>query len=241
MLKDAFRWKDSIGPTAERPGHWNLWGYWSTDGVCETSISCSKTVSPSTLHLTLPQEDDLQSVVQCRTTASWNSARGSTSQILYGSSHRRVPLLWAHSIICTIAHQRSMQYPVPAEQRCDKRLCSTGLGLFEYMQLAEEVGAVPVWVINNGVSHQESVKPKHLRPWLQAHISPHPPPLCPPPIPQIHMRAPCSGQRRRLAMIGSMRSIGTSARLGHTCLRNSESLADAAHPLSEVPQELHVL
>ena len=31
---NAFRWKDSIGEIAERPGHANAtWGYWSTDGL----------------------------------------------------------------------------------------------------------------------------------------------------------------------------------------------------------------
>ncbi len=33
MLKDAFRWKKTIGDIAERPGHWNLWGYRSNDGL----------------------------------------------------------------------------------------------------------------------------------------------------------------------------------------------------------------
>jgi alpha-L-arabinofuranosidase len=32
-LAEAFRWKDSIGDPAERPGHWNLWGYYSSDGL----------------------------------------------------------------------------------------------------------------------------------------------------------------------------------------------------------------
>ncbi|MGA2031617.1 MAG: alpha-L-arabinofuranosidase C-terminal domain-containing protein [Thermoguttaceae bacterium] len=32
-LANAFRWKDSIGDIAERPGHWNLWGYRSNDGL----------------------------------------------------------------------------------------------------------------------------------------------------------------------------------------------------------------
>lgn len=32
-LSNAFRWKDSIGDPAERPGHWNLWGYRSSDGL----------------------------------------------------------------------------------------------------------------------------------------------------------------------------------------------------------------
>ncbi len=37
-LANSFYWKRSIGPAAERPGHWNLWGYWSTDGA--TSACC---------------------------------------------------------------------------------------------------------------------------------------------------------------------------------------------------------
>jgi alpha-L-arabinofuranosidase len=32
-LANAFRWKQSIGDPARRPGHWNLWGYRSTDGL----------------------------------------------------------------------------------------------------------------------------------------------------------------------------------------------------------------
>ena len=36
------------------------------------------------------------------------------------------------------------------------------------MQLAEEVGAAAVWVVNSGVSHRQSVAPSDLGPWLQA-------------------------------------------------------------------------
>lgn len=32
-LSAATRWKNTIGDVAERPGHWNLWGYNSTDGL----------------------------------------------------------------------------------------------------------------------------------------------------------------------------------------------------------------
>ena len=32
-LVNALRWKKSIGTVAERPGHWNLWGYRSSDGL----------------------------------------------------------------------------------------------------------------------------------------------------------------------------------------------------------------
>ena len=48
------------------------------------------------------------------------------------------------------------------------KLCRiAGLGLFEYMQLAEDLGAEPVWVINNGVSHEESVPAGHIESWVQ--------------------------------------------------------------------------
>jgi alpha-L-arabinofuranosidase len=33
MLENAFRCKKTIGDIAERPGHWNRWGYRSTDGL----------------------------------------------------------------------------------------------------------------------------------------------------------------------------------------------------------------
>jgi alpha-L-arabinofuranosidase len=42
-----------------------------------------------------------------------------------------------------------------------------GLGLFEYMQLAEDLGAEPVWVVNNGISHEESVPAGHIQSWVQ--------------------------------------------------------------------------
>ena len=32
-LANAFRWKETIGDIASRPGHWNLWDYRSTDGL----------------------------------------------------------------------------------------------------------------------------------------------------------------------------------------------------------------
>lgn len=31
-LANAYRWKETIGPVEERPGHWCLWGYRSSDG-----------------------------------------------------------------------------------------------------------------------------------------------------------------------------------------------------------------
>ncbi|MEN6458034.1 MAG: alpha-L-arabinofuranosidase C-terminal domain-containing protein [Thermoguttaceae bacterium] len=32
-LGNAFRWKNTLGDLVDRPGHWNLWGYRSTDGL----------------------------------------------------------------------------------------------------------------------------------------------------------------------------------------------------------------
>ncbi|OVA13812.1 Alpha-L-arabinofuranosidase [Macleaya cordata] len=59
-LRNAFRWKESVGPWEERPGHFgDVWMYWTDDG----------------------------------------------------------------------------------------------LGYFEFLQLAEDLGALPIWVINNGISH----------------------------------------------------------------------------------------
>jgi alpha-N-arabinofuranosidase len=73
LMRNAFYWKKSIGGVEERPGHYNLWGYWSSDG----------------------------------------------------------------------------------------------LGVFEYMTLAEELDTEPVWVINNGVAHGDSVPPSKVLPLLQ--------------------------------------------------------------------------
>jgi alpha-L-arabinofuranosidase len=72
-LHNAFRWKDSIGELAERPGHWNLWGYRSTDG----------------------------------------------------------------------------------------------LGYYEYLQMCEDIGAAPLFVINCGMAHEDSIPNDKLGPWIQ--------------------------------------------------------------------------
>jgi len=32
-MRNAFRWKDSVGAWQERPGHFgDVWGYWTDDG-----------------------------------------------------------------------------------------------------------------------------------------------------------------------------------------------------------------
>ena len=33
-LRNAFRWRESVGPWEERPGHFgDVWGYWTDDGL----------------------------------------------------------------------------------------------------------------------------------------------------------------------------------------------------------------
>ncbi|GAB2221699.1 hypothetical protein Droror1_Dr00012884 [Drosera rotundifolia] len=73
-LRNAFRWKETVGPWQERPGHFgDVWMYWTDDG----------------------------------------------------------------------------------------------LGYFEFLQLAEDLGAAPIWVINNGISHQDEVDPSSIMPFVQ--------------------------------------------------------------------------
>lgn len=45
--------------------------------------------------------------------------------------------------------------------------CISGLGTFEYFQLAEELNAEPVWVINNGISHTYSLPADQIWPLVQ--------------------------------------------------------------------------
>ncbi|KAI3770916.1 hypothetical protein L6452_02064 [Arctium lappa] len=74
FLRNAFRWKETVGPWEERPGHFgDVWFYWTDDG----------------------------------------------------------------------------------------------LGYLEFLQLAEDLGASPIWVVNSGISHQESVEPNNLMPFVQ--------------------------------------------------------------------------
>ncbi|XP_021901188.1 alpha-L-arabinofuranosidase 1-like isoform X1 [Carica papaya] len=73
-LRNAFRWKESIGPWEERPGHFgDVWNYWTDDG----------------------------------------------------------------------------------------------LGYFEFLQLAEDLGALPIWVFNNGISHNDQVDTSTVLPFVQ--------------------------------------------------------------------------
>ncbi|CAK9170046.1 unnamed protein product [Ilex paraguariensis] len=73
-LRNAFRWKETIGPWEQRPGHFgDVWMYWTDDG----------------------------------------------------------------------------------------------LGYFEFLQLAEDLGALPIWVFNNGISHTDEVDTSSILPFVQ--------------------------------------------------------------------------
>ncbi|XP_028761340.1 alpha-L-arabinofuranosidase 1 [Neltuma alba] len=73
-LRNAFRWKETIGPWEERPGHFgDVWMYWTDDG----------------------------------------------------------------------------------------------LGYFEFLQLAEDLGTLPIWVFNNGISHNDEVDTSAVLPFVQ--------------------------------------------------------------------------
>ncbi|CAI8585360.1 unnamed protein product [Vicia faba] len=73
-LKNAFRWKDTVGAWEERPGHYNdMWKYWTDDGF----------------------------------------------------------------------------------------------GYFEGLQLSEDLGAYPIWVFNNGISHHDEINTSEISPFVQ--------------------------------------------------------------------------
>ncbi|XP_049369879.1 alpha-L-arabinofuranosidase 1-like [Solanum verrucosum] len=42
-----------------------------------------------------------------------------------------------------------------------------GLGHFEFLQLAEDLGALPIWVFNSGISHKEQVDTSDILPFVQ--------------------------------------------------------------------------
>nr|CAD39867.2 OSJNBb0058J09.4 [Oryza sativa Japonica Group] len=73
-LRNAFRWRESVGPWEERPGHFgDVWGYWTDDG----------------------------------------------------------------------------------------------LGYYEFLQLSEDLGAAPIWVFNNGFSHNEEINTTAIAPFVK--------------------------------------------------------------------------
>jgi len=42
-----------------------------------------------------------------------------------------------------------------------------GLGLFEYFTFIEQLGAIPIWVLNNGIAHTQQVTPDKLQGYIQ--------------------------------------------------------------------------
>ncbi|GLT73036.1 hypothetical protein SLA2020_449230 [Shorea laevis] len=42
-----------------------------------------------------------------------------------------------------------------------------GLGYFEFLQLAEDLGSLPIWVFNNGVSHNDQVDTSSVMPFVE--------------------------------------------------------------------------
>ena len=133
-LAHAFRWKTAVGLSGQRRGHWNLWGYWSTDGrgnVIELPECGHQLAYAPALQRRLFQ---------------------SSSTCLQGLGRQ---LSGARSAGCSVICLSSSTQS------------AAGLGLFEYMQLAEELGAEPVWVINNGVAHADSVPATDIQPWVQ--------------------------------------------------------------------------
>ncbi|CAN0907971.1 Alpha-L-arabinofuranosidase 1 [Linum grandiflorum] len=42
-----------------------------------------------------------------------------------------------------------------------------GMGHYEFLQLAEDIGALPVWVFNNGIAHQDQVATSSIAPFIQ--------------------------------------------------------------------------
>ena len=74
-----------------------------------------------------------------------------------------MPVLWAHQALLP---QAWSCLGTRHHCRCPS-VIAAGLGLFEYMQLAEELGAEAVWVINNGVAHADSVPTSAIQPYVQ--------------------------------------------------------------------------
>ncbi|KAF5176767.1 Alpha-l-arabinofuranosidase, partial [Thalictrum thalictroides] len=42
-----------------------------------------------------------------------------------------------------------------------------GLGYYEFLQLAEDLGAAPVWVVNNGISHNDQAATSSIMLFMQ--------------------------------------------------------------------------
>ena len=68
-LANAFRWKNTIGDLAQRPGHWNLWGYRSTDGLgYHEYLQMCEDLGPSPLFVIncgMAHEDSIRQTTSC--------------------------------------------------------------------------------------------------------------------------------------------------------------------------------
>ena len=64
-----------------------------------------------------------------------------------------------------------------------------GMGVFEYFQLAEALEAEPVWVINNGIAHEDQVPAAHIWPLVQVYPPPPTPPRVRPSLSLSHTAA----------------------------------------------------
>ncbi|RDY09612.1 Alpha-L-arabinofuranosidase 1, partial [Mucuna pruriens] len=42
-----------------------------------------------------------------------------------------------------------------------------GIGYLEYLQLAEDLGALPIWVFNAGISHHDEINTSSIAPYVQ--------------------------------------------------------------------------
>ena len=118
-LRNAFRWRDSIGANEERPGHLN--------GERGTGQQGSAAAGErGSTHIT---------------------ATGAPRALLRGVRASAAAAHTRHPWLCGL---RTGTAGVWGYWSTD------GLGLFEYMLLAEELRTEPVWVINNGVAHEDS-------------------------------------------------------------------------------------
>ncbi|XP_021831352.1 alpha-L-arabinofuranosidase 1-like isoform X1 [Prunus avium] len=106
-LRNAFRWKETIGPWEERPGHFaDCWMYWTDDGL------------------------------------------GYFEFLQVG--------IFFSSVI-----QECLEFPLKS---C---FCRYQFLKILFMQLAEDLGTLPIWVFNNGISHTDQVDTSSVLPFVQ--------------------------------------------------------------------------
>uniref|UniRef100_A0A6N2KSZ9 non-reducing end alpha-L-arabinofuranosidase n=1 Tax=Salix viminalis TaxID=40686 RepID=A0A6N2KSZ9_SALVM len=111
-LRNAFRWKESIGPWEERPGHFgDVWMYWTDDGLGYFEFLQVVTL--------------VQDYVNC--------GLGSSLEIRLAHSVSEEDIIYGYL----------------------------------FLQLAEDLGSRPIWVFNNGISHQDQVDTTAVLPFVQ--------------------------------------------------------------------------